>query len=139
MMRQIGYFSTASGTQDARTVHNILVAARQDNLRDGITGLLVAGGGRYLQVIEGPHVRVEALYERIRADSRHFAVATFLDRDVEARNFGSWSMAFCRPAADIHYDSFEDLLEALLRDTADRSLSHQIRYFARATMIKKAA
>lgn len=62
-MLQIGYFSSATGSQDATVVHGILVAARRANRRDLITGLLVAGGGRYLQVIEGPNSAVRALYD----------------------------------------------------------------------------
>ena len=139
MIRQIGYFSTARGEQDATSVHNILVAARRDNLRDSITGLLVAGGGRYLQVIEGPPHLVEALYARIQADRRHLAVATFLRRNIATRNFGSWSMAIRRQTADAEANSFVDVLNALTAEIADTDLKRQICYFAHATMMGKAA
>lgn len=138
-MRQIGYFSTATETQDARSVHNILVGARKHNLRASITGLLVAGGGRYLQVIEGPGASVEALYARIQTDRRHLAVATFLRRDIDLRNFGSWSMAFRRPTEGAEVNSFVHVLERLMANTADTELKRQIRYFARATMMGQAA
>lgn len=138
-MRQIGYFSTATGSQDAKSVHHILVAARRDNNRDSITGLLVAGGGRYLQVIEGPRDSVEALYARIQADRRHIAVATFLNRTIDVRIFGGWSMAFRRQTADAEANSFVDVLNALTAGIADTGLKRQIRYFAHATMIERAA
>ena len=139
MIRQIGYFSTATGTQDATSVHNILVAARKENLRDSITGLLVAGGGRYLQVVEGPPDLAEALYARIQADRRHLAVATFLSRNIDTRNFGSWSMAFRRQTAHAEASSFVDVLNALTAEIAETELKRQICFFARATMMGKAA
>jgi hypothetical protein len=51
---QIGYFSTAAGPQVPTVVHDILTVARRVNRSMGVTGLLVAGSNRYLQVIEGP-------------------------------------------------------------------------------------
>jgi hypothetical protein len=87
MMLQIGYFSSAAGPQDASTVHRILVEARKANRLTSITGLLVAGGGRYLQIIEGPNVAVKHLHAKLRADHRHIAVVTFLKHEVEERSF----------------------------------------------------
>jgi hypothetical protein len=56
---QIAYFSTAARVQDAKTVHDILIQSRVNNRRDGITGLLIAGGNRYMQIIEGPAFAAE--------------------------------------------------------------------------------
>jgi hypothetical protein len=139
MMLQLGYFSTAKGAQDAQAVHEILVKARRANCRDNITGLLVAGGGRYLQVIEGPQAAVEILYGKILTDPRHVAVAAFLTRQIAKRSFGSWSMAFRRQTAAGESNSFADVLGALTADISDTDLQYRIRYFAGAMMIAKAA
>lgn len=134
MMLQIGYFSTARGSLDAKAVHEILLGARKANRRDAITGLLVAGGGRYLQVIEGPQASVKALYARILEDDRHLAIAAFLDRKISRRAFGSWSMAYRRQTAVGVPNSFVHVLGALTAEIGDTELKHQIRYFARAAM-----
>ena len=134
MMLQIGYFSASVGAQDANAIHKILLGARKANKRDSITGLLVAGGGRYLQVIEGPQAAVEALYSNIRADLRHRAIATFMNRKITERSFGSWSMAFRWQAAFGEPNSFGHVLGAMTAVIADDGLRNQIRYFARATM-----
>jgi hypothetical protein len=133
-MLQIGYFSTAKGLQDATTVHDILLNARKANRRDSITGLLVAGGGRYLQIIEGPQAAVEALYSRIVEDSRHVAVAAFSTRYIDTRSFGSWSMAFRKHTSMGQPNSFNDVLGALTAEIADTQLKHQIRHFASTMM-----
>lgn len=133
-MLQIGYFSTARGIQDATVVHDILLAARKANRREGITGLLVAGNGRYLQVIEGPPPSVEALYGSIVADPRHVAVASFLIRGIASRSFGAWSMAYRRRTSVGELNSFADVLRELTREIPDTSLKQQIRYFAGTLM-----
>lgn len=129
-MLQIGYFSSAFAPQDAPTVHKILLTARRNNRRDGITGLLVAGGGRYLQVIEGPGAAMETLFEKIRKDERHVGVVPFLNRPVTTRNFGDWSMAFRRDPALGLADNFPSIVQALTADMPDGQLRQQIRYFA---------
>lgn len=132
-MLQIGYFSTASGPQDEKIVHDILLSARRANRRDSITGLLVAGGGRYLQVIEGPREPVEALYGRIVKDNRHLAVTQFLRRDVADRSFGDWSMAYRRHRVG-QADSFSNILAGLTSEVADTGLKQKIHFFARTMM-----
>lgn len=134
MMLQIGYFSTATGLQDARAVHDILLRSRVANRRKSITGLLVAGGSRYLQVIEGPQAEIEILYGRIVEDDRHLAVAPFSIRQIARRSFGSWSMAYRRQTASREPNSFVDVLIALTREIPDTELKHQIRFFAGAVM-----
>jgi hypothetical protein len=131
-MLQIAYFSTAVLQQDATTVHNILTTARRNNRRDQITGLLVAGSNRYLQVIEGPDRPVQALYNKIVADDRHMAVAQFSRRHITHRDFGSWSMAFRRPDVGDECNTLREWLQALTSVVPDGQLKQQIVFFARA-------
>lgn len=133
-MLQIGYFSTARELQDAQAVHGILTESRRANRRDSISGLLVAGERRYLQVIEGPDKPVEALFDRIKRDRRHLAVATFLNRTITERSFGNWSMAFRRQSALGEQDIFVQLLCSLTAEISDVTLKHQIHFFVCAAM-----
>lgn len=133
-MMLIGYFSTAAATQDAVTVHKILVEARVTNQRMGVTGLLVAGSNRYLQVIEGPSPAVECLYDSIRKDRRHCAVAMFAKRKIETRSFGAWSMAFRRPTKTGEPNVFDAILRAHTSQIEDENLQRQIRFFAHVNM-----
>ncbi len=129
-MLQIAYFSTAATPQDAVTIHKILTTARRNNERDSITGLLVAGGNRYLQVIEGPTAATEALYQAIRADKRHLAVSTLLCRKVYRRCFDDWAMAFRREPRLDEFDSFPQIVRYLTDQVEDQQLKGQIRFFA---------
>jgi hypothetical protein len=129
-MHQIAYFSTASAPQEAVDVQKILLTSRANNLRDDITGLLVAGGNRYLQVIEGPRRAMERLYANIRDDDRHLAVTTLVEQSTLKRCFEGWSMAYRRETALDEFDSFPTVLRYLTEQVEDRRLRGQIRLFA---------
>jgi hypothetical protein len=138
-MLQLAYFSTAATEQNSATVHEILVASRVNNRRDGITGLLVAGGNRYMQVIEGPAYAIEILFEKIRRDDRHVGVTAFLTRRIIRRSFDGWSMAYRREPGLGGFDSFPDVLRHLTSEIADTDLKGQIRRFAQLMIIDQPA
>ena len=82
----------ASDEGRAADVRSILEQAREHNSDLGITGLLLAANGHYLQVLEGPRAAVHALLERIQNDTRHEDVSVLLSADIEAPIFSAWSM-----------------------------------------------
>ena len=95
VVRQLIYFSTAAVHQSNEVIAGILEASRPRNRRDGVTGLLVAGGGnRYLQVIEGRVTTIADTIKRIRDDERHRGGEHPGRRTVGQRSFGDWAMAF---------------------------------------------
>jgi hypothetical protein len=56
----------------------IFEASKQRNLRDDITGMLLADGRLNIHFIEGPEPAVQALWARIRADTRHHCLVLLL-------------------------------------------------------------
>lgn len=88
---QVVYASRPFGF-DELTLAGILVVARRNNLRDGITGALICREDLYLQLLEGPHQAVAAAFERILRDGRHSDVVPLLSCDAEARLFPGWAM-----------------------------------------------
>lgn len=99
-MIQLCYISTARPNVGWETVDAILEASRRNNDRARVTGLLLFNGKRFLQLLEGPAGQVEATYERILTDPRHFAIVKLSERTIDEREFGSWAMSFERFAAD---------------------------------------
>lgn len=99
-LRQIVYRSIAS-RQLTSQFHELLRTSRIQNRQRQITGAVDFDGIRLVQVIEGPADAVDALFEKIREDSRHGQVRLILDRPIEERQFGQWSMtAIQRPPGD---------------------------------------
>lgn len=91
-LARLMYVSQALPGMNEHSVEQILHKAEANNVRDGLTGALLAYGGRFLQVLEGPADRVRACFERIRVDPRHADVQVLFHADVDARDYGPWAM-----------------------------------------------
>jgi Sensors of blue-light using FAD len=94
---------------DLADIHH---SARHLNALDGITGLLVFDGTRFLQIVEGAEEAVDTLVERLRADTRHSAFEIRDERVVAERSFPGWSMELVRVNAG--YVEAEPQIEARL-------------------------
>jgi hypothetical protein len=86
------YVSRALKDINDQTVERILRKAQSNNARDGITGVLLAYGGHFLQVLEGPAEQVRNCFERIRTDPRHHEAQLLQQTDLDHREFGPWAM-----------------------------------------------
>ena len=73
--------------------------ARHLNALDGITGLLLFDGSRFLQIVEGGEAAIDNLVERLRKDRRHSAFEVRDERVVEERSFADWAMELLRVSA----------------------------------------
>ncbi|OUJ72232.1 BLUF domain-containing protein [Hymenobacter crusticola] len=93
-VHQILYTSLATSAMSDEQLKSILLQARATNHDLRITGILLYSEGMILQVLEGEEGAVRDLYEKIRRDPRHTAVATLVDGAVERRVFPDWSMGF---------------------------------------------
>jgi hypothetical protein len=113
-MRQILYVSLSSGPGNRADFSEILTQSRHNNAIDGITGLLWSDGKSFIQVIEGPRVSVDACFERIKRDTRHYYITVLSDCRITNNQFRSWDM--------VHRRANE---EAALYDTQVRRLLHQ--------------
>ena len=91
VVHQICYMSRAI-LPDEEVIRSIITVAQTLNRADGITGLLLSDGTRYLQAIEGPERALRACFTRIRHDTRHYDIVTVSDAAIEQRQFGDWSM-----------------------------------------------
>jgi len=95
----IVYASTAIGDFEEAALVQLLRQARGFNERTGITGILMYGGGRFMQVLEGCPQVVRCLYDRIAADPRHGRLEKLADGLLPRREFKSWHMSFAPPPA----------------------------------------
>ena len=91
MLVRLLYASRAvDNTQPA--VQAILDSARRHNQDSGVTGILVYGGGVFMQAIEGGRQVVSDLYGTISRDARHKDVVLLHYEEIVERRFGSWTM-----------------------------------------------
>lgn len=88
------YVSSAAHPMAEEELIDILQVSRELNARDDITGMLVYSEMSFMQILEGPSVLVEALWQRLLADPRHHHVLRLSTHSLEDRAFENWSMGF---------------------------------------------
>jgi hypothetical protein len=95
-MIQVSYLSRATAPLSPEQLLSLLLQSRRNNAARGITGMLLYGNETFLQVIEGEDAAVDALVERIGADTRHSGVKILSRKAVSRRSYSDWSMSFER-------------------------------------------
>lgn len=94
MAHCIIYFSTSSWLYNPEDIKDLLQQSRSWNAQVGITGVLLYMHGHIIQVLEGDKATVDALFERIKNDTRHKQVICVLNKSIEGRLFSQWSMGY---------------------------------------------
>lgn len=131
MITQLIYISTACHALRAAELPDILTVSQRNNRRVGVTGMLMFDSIRFLQALEGDEVAVRSTFERIRADYRHRGVVTLSDRQITAREFGTWDMAFENNMTSPAAHSLVEQVEALVGEVENRNTRELFRSFAR--------
>lgn len=116
-LKSLTYTSRARLDLSEQELEDIHESARHLNALDGITGLLVFDGIRFLQIVEGGEEAIDNLVERLRADPRHTAFEVRDERRVEARSFPDWSMELVMVSAG-YRTARSELASILPADTA---------------------
>ena len=90
-LKQVIYVSERTDLSE-ESLTNIFDTSNKNNPEKSITGCLLIGSNSYLQFLEGPSLAVEALYSKIKVDSRHKNVKKLHDQSINEKLFSSWSM-----------------------------------------------
>ena len=126
-MRQITCISTACGEKSAELLRDIQRQSQHRNARDGLSGLLLFDGVRFLLILEGEANAVTATLERVRNDKRHLGMVMLADKTIEHAQFGSWAMLSRDARAPIN--DLQNALSPYLRN-ADRTTRALFESFA---------
>lgn len=93
-MHRIIYLSWATAPLAQCQLEVLLQVARRRNTQLNVTGIMLYGNERFMQVLEGEEAAVRELYEQIKRDARHHHVIAYADQPVAERAFAEWAMAF---------------------------------------------
>ena len=77
---------------DHLVLDDILTKSRSNNPAIEVTGNLIYHADLFLQLLEGPNLAVDKLYETILADNRHADIVKLRDETFNRRLFASWAM-----------------------------------------------
>lgn len=93
-LQELIYTSLAQTTASKDVVQDILDTSHRNNIANGVTGLLLFDGVRYIQILEGEPENVDQLFETIRQDKRHTALELLHRGGIDGRAFQNWRMAY---------------------------------------------
>lgn len=111
------YVSTASHTMDAAEIAGLGTQASHNNVRCGVTGMLVHDGERFMQLLEGADRVVLATFARIKSDPRHGEIEVIRLEQGDERECPDWSMrALTMPLTES--GSADEFAESLPEDMA---------------------
>jgi hypothetical protein len=88
------YASAGSRDFKSQELAELLEAARENNAKLGLTGMLLYAEGSFFQVLEGPANVVDALYAKIERDKRHDHMTLIMREPIPKRTFDAWTMGF---------------------------------------------
>lgn len=90
------YASTATERCSSIEIGLIVEAAKKNNARLNITGVLFFGNNYFLQILEGPRHHINILYNKIVKDERHTNMQVLELREIGSRCFPEWTMKYMR-------------------------------------------
>lgn len=91
-MRLMVYTSVATDAMDQADVFTIVQKSAHNNMSRDITGFLIYGEGRFLQLIEGEEANLRHLLAILKTDPRHKGINVVVDEPIAQRRFGRWRM-----------------------------------------------
>ena len=113
MIKRIKYVSRFEKAHSEADIEEIGRQSRANNERLGLTGLLMASGGLFYQVLEGPSEAVDEVYAKIRADGRHTDLLLLSTEEGVERMYPRWSMEIINLDAEANVRLFP--LKALIK------------------------
>jgi len=92
-MKRVKYMSKFAKSFTTKEIEDLAVQSAKHNKENDITGVLMASGDLFFQIIEGPDDKIDQLVERIVNDTRHKEVIILNNLSGDfSRLFPDWSM-----------------------------------------------
>jgi diguanylate cyclase (GGDEF)-like protein len=86
------YVSRCHTAMDDAALMDMLMSIQQYNRMNGISGCLVYQQGEFMQLLEGKQAVIQALCDKIRADTRHTDFCVVAEGPLHRRIFNEWGM-----------------------------------------------
>ena len=112
----------------ARPLINIIDASTRNNRQSGVTGLLMHGAGKFVQVIEGSEREVFKLYVKLLDDPRHADCRIISATLIEKRTFPDWSMAAMN-LSEGDYQTLEEIISRRSETVETKLLAKVMKLF----------
>lgn len=113
---QIAFVSKAKYRLSETELDDIIMSARANNLRLGITGVLLYHPNTFFEFIEGNVDSVNEVYKRIKQSRQHHQLFEVYRGTSQQAYFNLWTMGFCYPPkTDIQTKAHEEWAKLILQ------------------------
>jgi hypothetical protein len=129
MLKTICYISDSRINNSINDFNNLILTAKSNNAKNNITGILVYKNNNFLQVFEGNHQTVDAIFSKIQMDDRHRNIFKIIDTTIEERIFEEYNFGFTVVSDNCALKNLSDYLTWLRN--ADNMIANEI-----ATMVE---
>ena len=92
----LAYVSSAATDFSESDLEALLKAARDENARGELTGVLLYHDRTFFQYLEGPERELHLAYQRIKNSRKHHGIIQLFLRTIVKREFKGWRMGFSR-------------------------------------------
>jgi hypothetical protein len=138
MIKRIKYISRFDRPHTEADIEAIGEQSRANNEQLDLTGMLMASGGLFYQVLEGPAEAVDEVYARIATDSRHTDLLLLDSEENVERLYPDWSMEIINldAASNVRLFPLKALMKAVFEQTRlaenmmwsiERTVQHEMR------------
>jgi hypothetical protein len=119
VIKRIKYISRFDKAHTEADIEKIGEQSRANNQRLDLTGMLMASGGLFYQVLEGPAEAVDEVYARIANDSRHTDLLLLDSEENVERLYPDWSMELINldAASSVRLFPLKALMKAVFEQT----------------------
>ena len=117
MLKRIKYISRFAHSLSDEDIEDIIQQSARNNADLEVTGVLMASGKMFFQILEGPPEHVDLVYRNILRDSRHLNVLLInAEEDLQYRLFPEWPMKMVDLGleTDLERDSLRLILETVI-------------------------
>lgn len=138
MIKRIKYVSRFDKPHTEADIKAIGEQSRSNNQRLDLTGMLMASGGLFYQVLEGPAETVDEVYARIANDGRHTDLLLLDSEEHVERLYPDWSMEVINldAASNVRLFPLKALVKSVFETTRitenmmwaiERTIQHEMR------------
>lgn len=131
-MIRLAYLSTSIIDEEKRekALLNIFESSKKWNPTLGITGVLIHGAGKFLQVLEGPDLNVLRKFFEISEDTRHSDCQILLVSVAAELAFPNWSMAVFE-AEPLEFQRISELLSHKRESVDAKAFAELVKHFVK--------
>jgi hypothetical protein len=94
MLCRLFWASVPSPSFSAARINQIVSAARRNNSKHEISGMLLFTGAHFLEVLEGEDGDLADLWGRLKRDQRHCGLFRISDDRCAGRMYPEWKMGY---------------------------------------------